>query len=488
MRIFIQLYLIAALITPRVSSLLLDSGTEACQQLKQIYGASTSTPGDPDYENLRTHHWVQSAWAVPACIVQPSTLTHLQNIVMYLRKSNLTFAIRSGGHSPHHGWANIDNSVLIDLAAFNQFEYNVETNLTTVGAGMTWGEVYKRLEVYQSVVVGGRVLGVGVGGLTLGGGLSWLTQLYGLVCDNVVNFQVVLANGSTLNANAAQNPDLWWALKGGSNIFGIVTEVTLKTYPMGQVWGGVRTYSLTQFHNVVKAYYEFQSSPDKSPYANLIVLISPTNSTIGILVSMVYLKPEQGPKAFAAFDSLNASFDSTGIKNFTDYMAEYVVPDILRVDWHATSFAMNESLYSEIVEVVMSSPSLGTIKNTTAGFLAVVLQPVSASVARTGLEYQGNALGIPAVDQTWLAVVTGWWSKNDDARMHNAGDRIVDAISTTSQSRGKHIPYIFMNDASWDQDVLASYGGENVRRLKRVRRTYDPENVLQKLVPGGFKL
>jgi hypothetical protein len=87
---------------------------------------------------------------------------------------------------------------------------------------------------------------------------------------------------------------------------------------------------MDQYPAVVKAYYEFQSSPTKSPYTNIIVLASPTNSTIGVIVSMVYLKPEKPHLQFAAFDALNASSDSTAIKSFSSYMAEYVVPEIPR--------------------------------------------------------------------------------------------------------------------------------------------------------------
>jgi FAD/FMN-containing dehydrogenase len=119
-----------------------------------------------------TNSRVQTAWAEPTCIVQPTTLEELQGIIISLVNANVTFAIRSGGHSPHHGWANIDNGALIDMRHFNRFEYELEKNVTTVGAGLTWGEVYDQLEVHQATVVGGRVLGVGVSGLTLGGMLT----------------------------------------------------------------------------------------------------------------------------------------------------------------------------------------------------------------------------------------------------------------------------------------------------------------------------
>lgn len=171
--------------------------------------------------------------------------------------------------------------------------------------------------------------------------------------------KVVLANGSVVDANAEVNQDLFWALKGGGNNFGeldehaepgpllvfaclsltrivgpgIITEYTLKTYAFsGQVWGGIRYYNISQLPEVMAAYYQYQSNPDKSPWANLIVAAVPTNASIGLLASMVYLKPEEVParEAFAPFLSINSNYDTTAITSYTDYMDAYPIPDIPR--------------------------------------------------------------------------------------------------------------------------------------------------------------
>lgn len=159
-----------------------------------------------------------------------------------------------------------------------------------------------------------------------------------------------------------------------------------------------------------------------------------------------------------------------------------------RLDWHATSFETDNDLYEDISDVVTKSPLVDVINNSTEGFVAAVLQPISSRVAQFGEQNGGNTLGLASVNQTWFAIVTGWGYQADDLKVHNAGDAIVNAVSEIAQTRGKHIPYIFMNDASWNQDVLGSYGAENVQRLKDVRARYDPDQVFQKLVPGGFKL
>ncbi|KAL8821629.1 MAG: hypothetical protein Q9223_000372 [Gallowayella weberi] len=208
----------------------------ACQKLADVLRKVTTLPSQNTYTALSTENWSQTAWAKPSCIVRPTKATEVQQVVQILINQNIPFAIRSGGHMPSPLGANINDGVLIDMSRFRGVEYDAANSVVKVGAGQRWKDVYQRLDTHNVTVVGGRVLDVGVGGLILGGGLSYLSDLHGLACDNVVSFEVllppknkvavlihekvVLANGSIVNANAKTNPDLWWALKGGGNNFG----------------------------------------------------------------------------------------------------------------------------------------------------------------------------------------------------------------------------------------------------------------------------
>lgn len=129
------------------------------------------------------------------------------------------------------------------------------------------------------------------------------------------------------------------------------------------------------------------------------------------------------------------------------------------------------------------------VKAVTAGLMVIILQPISSRSVEIGRASNGgNALGLEAVNQTWLSTATGWWFPDDDQTVHNAGSSMVDQFVTTATNRGDHVPYLFMNDASWDQDVIGSYGEENNKRLREIQSRYDPSFVFQRLVPGGFKL
>ncbi|KAI1654038.1 putative FAD-binding oxidoreductase [Daldinia decipiens] len=459
-----------------------------CDHIKTQLNNETVQPTTDTYEALSTENWSQTVWAKPSCIIQPSNAEELSYVVSTVVDWKVNFAIRSGGHSVVPGAANINRGVLIDLVNFNSVDYDADKKVAVVGSGLRWKEVYTSLDQYNVTVAGGRVLDVGVGGLTLGGGLSYLTDLYGLVCDNVVNYEVVTSTGAVINANAESNPDLFWALKGGINNFGIVTKFTLKTYDIHNVWGGVRVYSLDALPALFDAMYQYQSAENKDPYANIMLQAFPTNATIGAILNIVYLKPEEEPEAFAPFRNITPIADLTKLQTLTELMLAAPLPELTRVNWFSASFATDKELFNKVGNIVTKAPELDSLKNLTAGSLAFGWQPISSSAVLAGQVSGGNALGLKPVNQTWLVLDVGWWSPDDDELAHNYTQSMINKIENASKASGHYVDYIFMNDAAADQPVIEHYGQENVAKLNETARKYDPDGVFQTLAPGGFKL
>lgn len=137
---------------------------------------------------------------------------------------------------------------------------------------------------------------------------------------------------------------------------------------------------------------------------------------------------------------------------------------------------------------MMNSTALAQIRSVTAGTAAFGLQPISSRVVEEGRSRGNNALGLLPLDQTWFVIDSGWWFPEDDEIVHSATRDLVQAIEDNSSIEGVYLPYLFMNDASWDQDVILHYGDDSVARLEEVQSKYDPNRVFQELVPGGFKL
>ena len=227
-------------------------------------------PPSPNHTESIASYWAQQASEVrPAGILRPWTASDVSRALKILPQTNLDngfntpFAIRSGGHSTYAGASNLDGGLILDLRDLRSLKVvQVEDGsgfAVRVGTGARWGDVYGYLDSMQLMVPGGRVASVGVGGLTLGGGLSYFAGKEGFVCDNVLEFQVVLADGSIVSASSAEREDLWRALKGGGNNFGVVTRLTMRVFRGSSIWGGlvISDFSTMQdqieeFHRVIE--------------------------------------------------------------------------------------------------------------------------------------------------------------------------------------------------------------------------------------------
>lgn len=269
---------------------------------------------------------------------------------------------------------------------------------------------------------------------------------------------------------------------------GVVTRFTLKTYPIGNVWGGYKVYSLDSLPALTEAMLEYQSVNLKDPHANLMMQAFPLNGTIGVLLNMIYSKPEEKPAAFAPFYNIPTTADTVKIQPYTDFLAGQIPPTFPRLNWYTTSFKTDATLFKTVEKIVTTSPELDTIKNLTAGSIAVGWQPISTNTVAAGLVRGGNALGLEYTSQTWLAIDIGWWNPEDDKVANEATASLIAKIEAAAKSRGKYVDYVFMNDADVSQNVIGHYGKRNVAKLRAAQRQYDPHEIFQKLVPGGFKL
>jgi FAD/FMN-containing dehydrogenase len=162
----------------------------------------------------------------PKCIFSPSAPSEVALSMKIITLTKSRFSIRSGGHNPNRGWSNTDaRGLLIDLYRLNKVELSADKRTAKVGPGNRWLAVYQTLNGTGVTVLGGRTPDVGVGGVIIGGGIPSFSSEYGLVCDMVDNFEVVLADSRIVNANRDENPDLFWALKGGGANFGIYLQL-----------------------------------------------------------------------------------------------------------------------------------------------------------------------------------------------------------------------------------------------------------------------
>jgi FAD/FMN-containing dehydrogenase len=187
----------------------------------------------------------------PAFIARCADAADVQAAVNFAREQNLLLAIRGGGHSGA-GLGSCDGGLVIDLCEMKGIRVDPSSGTVRVEGGCTWGDVDHAVHPFGLAVPTGFLSTTGVGGLTLGGGLGYLTRRYGLTIDNLLEVDMVLADGQFITANAVQNNDLFWAVRGGGGNFGVVTSFLFQGHPVKTVYGGPMFWEMEHAREVMR--------------------------------------------------------------------------------------------------------------------------------------------------------------------------------------------------------------------------------------------
>lgn len=193
----------------------------------------------------------------PAIITRCIDVADVIAAVNFGRDNSLPLAIRGGGHSGP-GFGSVDDGLVIDLSLMRDLRVDPQATTVRVGPGCTSGDVDHATHAFGLAVPFGIIASTGVAGLTLGGGSGYLTRKYGLTIDNLIEADVVLADGSFVTASAEQNSDLFWALRGGGGNFGVVTSFLFRANPVATVFAGPVFWGIEDARRVMQAFRDFQ--------------------------------------------------------------------------------------------------------------------------------------------------------------------------------------------------------------------------------------
>jgi hypothetical protein len=280
-----------------------------------------SLPGSAAYNaSLSSYFALQSSTVQPLCFVSPQTASDVSAAIGSLTSDgSCEFAIRSGGHMWFPGASSTQNGVTVDLRGINSIDLSADKSTVSVGPGATWDAVYAKLDPLGLSVAGGRIAGVGVAGLTLGGGISYFGPRYGWTCTTASAFEVVLADGSIVEANDTQNTDLLHGLRGGSNNLGIVTRVDLKTFDQGLVWSASIYNLISTINDQIKIFVKLAAAENYDENASFITgfAYSQAHGLTIIDNELVYTKPIQNPPYYKDFLSQPSIRNSSSIVNMT---------------------------------------------------------------------------------------------------------------------------------------------------------------------------
>jgi FAD/FMN-containing dehydrogenase len=220
------------------------------EQLRSQFRGDIIGPEDAAYDDGRR---VYNAMIDkhPALISRCTDVADVIAAVNFARNNRMTIAIRGGGHSVP-GFGVCDDGIVIDLCRLKGIRVDPARRIARVEGGCTWGDVDHATHVFGLATPGGIISTTGVGGLTTGGGFGYLTRRFGLACDNLVSADVVTAEGQLQTASATENADLFWAIRGGSGNFGILTSLEFRLYPVSTVYAGPILYPLEKAGEVMQ--------------------------------------------------------------------------------------------------------------------------------------------------------------------------------------------------------------------------------------------
>ena len=369
-----------------------------------------------------------------------------------------------------------------------------------MGAGNRWIDVYHRLEPKNLVVIGGRVAPIGVGGLTLGGGISYFSNTYGWACDNVASYEVVTASGKVVVASPDTHQDLYWALRGGGNNFGIVTKLEMYSYPLDHeaMWIGKVMHSADYNASLVQAFVDYAQSGSKEDLKSTILFNFIYLQGQDQYLSMVEVEyPDlvvEGahPAVYDDFFSIPDALQTTkATKSLSTIAQEHsdANPNGKRQSYWTTTFRIDLELVHYVTETWRTE--LESIRQSIAGFLPVLtLQVITTSMMEEMKQRGGNPLGLDNESDPLLFVVVSamWTDAKDDEAVMEAYRTWLDKSVMRAKELGLHHPYVYMNYASQFQDPIRGYGTENSQRLRKVAQRYDADGLFQRLQPGYFKL
>ncbi len=440
-------------------------------QLREQVRAPVITTDDPDYERARlVHNGMVDRH--PEVIVRAEQVADVIAAVNFARDAGVDLSVRGGGHSAP-GFGTNDGGVVIDLSLLKHAHVDSQARTARVGGGATWGDVNYATHAYGLATPGGIVSTTGVGGLTLGGGIGYLSRGYGLSIDNLISAEVVTADGQVRAASEDENPDLFWALRGGGGNFGVVTSFEFQLHPVKDVYVGLFFYELEAAGDLLRFFREFIKDAPEAYGAYPAFQVAPPlefipadrhGDTLALAVVHWSGALDEGERAMKPFrdlapvvaemvgpmpyPALNAAFDAIFPKGIRSYWKGSFVTEL-------TDAAIEQHLAhgSKVPEVSAT----------------MHLYSINGACHRVASDETAFAYR----DATFAPVIVAAWQDRalDQERIRWVRDYYA-AIAPHSEPGG----YVnFMSDDDQSR-VRDNYKG-NYQRLVEVKRAYDPGNL-----------
>jgi FAD/FMN-containing dehydrogenase len=447
-----------------------DLDMRALDGLRTTVAGDVIVPDDAGYDEARTLFNAMIDRR-PAVIVACEGVPDVVSSIAFARENDLEIGVRGGGHGVA-GTALSDGGLVVDLRRMNQVSVDPDARRAVVGGGAMMSHLDRACQPHGLATTGGRVSTTGVGGFTLGGGTGWFDRKFGLACDNLLEAEVVTADGRVVRAAEDGEADLFWALHGGGGNFGVVTSLTLRLHPMPTTTLGMLLFPPERGPEITRAYRDVLIGAPDELGGGLIYLTGPEGEDfvpedlvnhLTLAVVVAYAGPEdEARRAAAPLLDLQPAGQMIEEMPHADLQCALDDPPGYRNYWsaeHLDAFpdAAVEAFCARAPDMIVPSASQH------------VLFPMGGATARGDADYP-----IPWRRSAWVVHPFGLWTDPaDDER----------AIRWTRDVRADVHPWAtgavylnFIGDEGTER-IVAGLGQDNYDRLAAIKAEYDPENV-----------
>ena len=432
------------------------------ESLRSQFRGDLLTPETPGYDAAR-RIWNGMIDRRPDVIARCTGPADVTAAVRFAAENDLYPAIRAGGHNVA-GLAMIDGGIVIDVTRMKGIYVDAKRATAIAQTGLTWGEFDRETHLHGLATTGGLISTTGIAGLTLGGGVGWLMGKCGLVCDNTLSYDIAVASGDLIRADAEEHPDLYWGLKGGGGNFGVVTSITYRMYPITTVISGMVLHPFDRAREVLRFYRDFTTAglPDELVvYA--AALSTPDGLPVVALMPAWCGDPEEGErrlKPLRSFGSPIADLVAPMPYPAMQQMIDAAAPYGIRSYWKSRFLrGLPDAAIDTFVEFAALRTSPRSI---------IVLEHSHGAATRIAAE----ATAFPTRSAPFDLVVISLWSEAAEDERHIGWTR---RFHSAMEPWSAGTAYVNSLDQD-DQGRISEAYGANYARLMDVKRAYDPQN------------
>lgn len=475
---------------------------DTCDLVESLTTVSVSRPLHLSYISEQNEYWSESCTLLlPSCIIFPESAEEVAAVINILKDTDEDWAVKSGGHNPNKYWASVEGGPLISTARLDQVILDPVTGIIRAGPGQRLDSIAAALDGTGWTFVGGRIGNTGIGGLILGGGLSYMSAQYGWSASLVLEYEVVIADGSIITVSETEHPDLFVALKGGINNFGIVTTYVLQGKPQADVYGGNLIFLRTPQKDklLLKAVRDFTeyNTDDKAA-----VIVTAERANVNIVDSWILFLFYDGPTPpvdiFKNFTDVGPITNTLTTQSYANLMANsnWVIVPASTVHIATETIPLpDEDNWEEVFD------SLHTHWRTTTattllvpGIVAsIAYQPFPKAIAEKAQAAGDDLIDAePDVDKLIIEINYSFLPGPFDAMADTMEatytgyrNRVLDFQADGKLPDNVYLP-LFANYAFFRQDYFGRLKPANRALAASVSATYDPDGLFRDRT-GGWK-